>query len=104
MLFIDFKATYDTIFRSKPLTMMEELGIPDKLVRLVRCVLMKFRYKVKIGDCTSDAFNVVVGLRQSYPLTPLLFFIALQAMLLKWTKVELSLIKRHRYSLMHVIL
>ena len=33
---IDFEAAYDTTFRGNLLTMMEGLGIPPKLVRLVR--------------------------------------------------------------------
>ena len=41
MLFIDLKVAYSTIFRSKMLTMMDGLSVLEKLVRLVRRVLME---------------------------------------------------------------
>ena len=38
IIFIDFKAAYDTVVSTKLLTMMKGLGIPRKLVRLEMCI------------------------------------------------------------------
>ena len=35
-LFVDFKSAYDSIYREKLLCAMMELGIPSKLIRLVK--------------------------------------------------------------------
>jgi hypothetical protein len=46
MLFIDFKQAYDTMKREKVYEAMRQMGIGDKLIRLVRMILKKTEYKV----------------------------------------------------------
>jgi hypothetical protein len=46
MLFIDFKQAYDTMKREKVYEAMRQMGIGEKLIRLVRMILKKTEYKV----------------------------------------------------------
>lgn len=77
-LFIDFKAAYDTINREKLSEAMEELGIPNKLIRLVNATLRKVQCRVKITRWLSDPFDSARGLRQGDALSCLLFNVALE--------------------------
>ncbi|XP_066907059.1 uncharacterized protein, partial [Halyomorpha halys] len=74
MLFIDFRAAYDTI-----MVATHELGLPSKLTRLVKCTMVSTTCQVK--SCgLSEPFEVEYGLRQD-PIAPLLFNIALQVII-----------------------
>lgn len=46
MLFIDFKA-YDIIVRNKLILAMNEMGLPRKLVRSVKCTMVRTLNRVK---------------------------------------------------------
>lgn len=62
MIFTDFRATYGTVLTEKLYLVMERLGIPHKLIKIVRYMIMGLRCKVKSG--ISDAFTVGAGLCQ----------------------------------------
>jgi endonuclease/exonuclease/phosphatase family metal-dependent hydrolase len=77
-LFIDFRAAYDSINKTKLYAAMEELGIPQKLIRLVKCTMTNLVSVVKIEKDKSRPFAVNNGLRQGDSLACLLFNIALE--------------------------
>lgn len=77
-LFIDFKSAYDSVIRPKLYEAMQEFGIPDKLVRLVKATMSKVICKIKIQNETSDSFQTHRGLRQGDALACLLFNVALE--------------------------
>lgn len=78
VLFIDFQKAYDSIVRKKLYEAMKDLGIPSKLIRLVKMTLNTTTNQVKIKDRTSKEFMVSTGLRQGDPLSALLFNITLE--------------------------
>ncbi|KAH0816760.1 hypothetical protein GEV33_006031 [Tenebrio molitor] len=53
MLFIDFKQAYDTIKREKVYEAMRQMGIGEKLIRLVRMTLKETEYKDESYFCTT---------------------------------------------------
>jgi hypothetical protein len=63
MLFIDFKQAYDTIKREKVYEAMRQMGIGEKLIRLVRMTLKETEYKVLANGQLSGKFKVERGLR-----------------------------------------
>uniref|UniRef100_A0A2S2N6G4 Retrovirus-related Pol polyprotein LINE-1 n=2 Tax=Schizaphis graminum TaxID=13262 RepID=A0A2S2N6G4_SCHGA len=81
LLFVDFKAAYDSINRDKLWEVMESLGIPAKLTRLIKSCTYNSKSKISFGGELSVEFQVTTGLRQGDALSPALFNIALESVM-----------------------
>ena len=77
-LFIDFKKAYDSVRREVLHNILVELGIPKKLVRLIKVCLTETYSRVRVGKNLSDMFPVRNGFKQGDVLSPLLFNFALE--------------------------
>lgn len=77
-LFIDFKASYDSINRNQLYQALGELGIPRKLVRLVRMTMNETQCSIRIGGMMSDTLSIKNRVRQGDALACLLFNAALE--------------------------
>jgi len=77
LLFVDFRQAYDSINRYRLWKTMNQLGIPAKLVRLVKACVQHPMCKVKFNGELSEEFSVETGLRQGDAFSPVLFNIAL---------------------------
>lgn len=77
-LFIDFKTAYDSVDRDFLLVALAELGIPDKLLRLVGATLTHTLSCVKLSGCLTEYFEIKNGVRQGDALACLLFNLALE--------------------------
>jgi hypothetical protein len=62
-LFIDFKATYDTLIRTEVYVGMSELNFPTKLIRLTKATLTIVTCCVKIQNDCAESFKTRQGLR-----------------------------------------
>ena len=71
--FIDFKKAYDSVRREVLYKILNEFGIPRKLVRLIKMSLTETYSRVRVGRNVSERFPVRNGLKQGDALTPLLF-------------------------------
>lgn len=58
---------------------MDQLGIPRKIMRMIRVCVNGSKYKVKYGGEKSEEFKVRTGLRLRDALSPALFNIALES-------------------------
>ena len=56
---------------------LNEFGIPVKLVRLIKMCLNEICSRVRVGKYSSDVFPIRNGLKQGDVLSPLLFNFAL---------------------------
>lgn len=87
-LFLDFKQAYDSIDRNVLFNIMEEFGIPAKLIRLTKATLTDTKCKILLQNILSDNFTVDTGVRQGDRLSTLLFNLALEkvvrAMSINW--------------------
>ena len=87
-LFVDFKQAYDSIRRNIIFNIMEEFGIPRKLIRLTKATLTATKCKIMIQGALSDPFDIDTGLRQGDRLSTILFNLALEkvirAMSINW--------------------
>jgi sorting nexin-29 len=77
-IYVDFKQAYDSIQRNKLYTVMYELGLPPKLVRLVRATMTGTEAQVKVQTELTDTFEIRQGLKQGDRLAPMLFNLALE--------------------------
>jgi len=76
--FIDFKKAYDSVRREVLYKILIELGIPRKLVRLVKMSLTETYSRVWVGKNVSHRFPIRNGLKQGDALSPILFNFALE--------------------------
>jgi hypothetical protein len=71
-IFTDFKKAYDSIRREVLYNILTELGIPMKLVRLIKMGLNVTYSRVRVGKDLSDMCPIRNGLKQGDALSPLL--------------------------------
>jgi len=77
-LFIDFKKAYYSVRREGLYNILIEIGIPMKLVRLIKMFLAETYSRFRVGKNLSYMFPVRNGLKQGDALSPLLFNFALE--------------------------
>jgi hypothetical protein len=70
-LFIDLKKAYDSGGREVFYNILNEFGIPRKLVRLIKCLNETYS-RVWVGKHLSDIFPIKDGLKKGGALLPLL--------------------------------
>jgi len=81
LLFVDFKAAYDSINRDKLWEVMDQLGILAKLTRLIKSCTYNSKSKISFGGELSEEFPVTTELRQGDAISPALFNIALESIM-----------------------
>jgi hypothetical protein len=77
-LFADFKKAYESLSREVLYNILIEVGIPMKLVRLIKMCLNETYSKVHIAKHLSSSLPIQNGLKQGDALSPLLFNFALE--------------------------
>ena len=85
-LFINFKQAFDKVNRGKMIQSMKMLKIPEEIINLVEATLEEFRAKIKLSDGCTESFEIETGLRQGDSLSPMLFNIVLEAVLINTDK------------------
>jgi hypothetical protein len=68
-MFIDFKQAFDTVDIHKIMQILQELSIPNKLVRLIKMTIQNTEARVKTGNLTFKPFLISPGMRQGNPLS-----------------------------------
>ena len=71
--FIDYAKAFDCVDCNKLWKILKEMGIPDHLTCLLRNLYAGQEVIVRIEHGTTDWFQIVKGVCQSYILSPYLF-------------------------------
>jgi len=82
-LFVDYEKAYDSVNRNELWKAMREFGIPMKLIGMTRLTVQYTEGMVRIGGRLSPIFRINTGLRQGDLLSPMLFSLALEAVIRK---------------------
>jgi len=77
-LFVDFKQAYDTVNRTALYGILRRLGIPQKLINLIRAMLQDSQGRVVLQGKLSDCFPIDSGLKQGDALSCVLFNLVLE--------------------------
>ena len=89
---ITLKCMYSFLILSRLLTLLtdkktiqtlQELRIPNKLVRLIKMALQNTEASVKIESLTSEPFSISSGVRQGNPLSATIFNLTLDSVIKK---------------------
>jgi sorting nexin-29 len=75
---VDFRAAYDSVKGGQLYRAMEDLGIPQKLIKITKITMKNSEKQIRIQSSLSEPLKVNNGLRQGDPLACLLFDIALE--------------------------
>ena len=71
--FIDYAKVFDRVDHNKLWNIVQEMGIPDYLICLLRDLYVGQQATVRIGHGTTDWFQIGKGVRQGCILSPCLF-------------------------------
>ncbi|KMQ84308.1 rna-directed dna polymerase reverse transcriptase domain containing protein [Lasius niger] len=72
-MYIDLKAAFDSVDRGVLIEGIRERGIREELVERVDEILRETKSRVRIGKQWGEKFWIIKGVRQGYPLSPMLF-------------------------------
>lgn len=81
LLFVDYRNAYDLLNKRELWNKMIEMGFPKKLIELCRMTTEGCRTQVRVRGCNSTNFPQESGLRQGDAISPILFNIALEAIM-----------------------
>ena len=73
VLFIDFNQAFDSVDRQKTIQILQELRIPNKLIRLIKVTLQNMEASVKIENLAFKPFSISSAVRQGGPLSAKIF-------------------------------
>ena len=71
--FIDYAKAFDCVDHNTLWKILQEMGIPDHLTRLLRNLYASQEATVRTGHGTTDWFQIGEGVHQGYMLSPCLF-------------------------------
>ena len=86
LLFVDFERAFDTLSHSRMWTILENYGIPTKIINLIQDLYRNASCRVVHNGELGNTINVGAGVKQGCILSPLLFTIVLDWVMKKTTK------------------
>ena len=75
--FIDFEKAFDSLDRNVIWKLLNHYGVPDKIVKIIKCMYTNFSCKVIHRGKLSPEFPVETGVKQGCLLSPLIFILAI---------------------------
>ena len=79
-VFIDLEKAYERVPREELYWCMQDKGVPEKHIRVIRDMYIECETEVKCAAGTTPSFPVGVGLHQSSALSPFLFAIIMDSL------------------------
>jgi hypothetical protein len=62
ILYINFKTAFDTVNGKKVTQRLQETGIPNKLIRLIKMTIQHTRASVIVENLKTDLFDISTGI------------------------------------------
>ncbi len=84
IVFIDLRKAYDSVPRKRMWEVLHQLGVPDRLIDLIKSLHEGMQVRVRVGNKRTSPVDVNNGLRQGCVLAPLLFILYANAVVVDW--------------------
>ena len=91
LAFIDVQKAYDTVWREGVWRRMDEIGICGRMKRVLWGLYDDVRSSVRIGDRLTETFSIDLGVRQGCVLSPILFSIFLDGLILRLKALKIGI-------------
>ena len=75
MYFVDFVNAFDSVDRENSSKLLQHHGIPKKILKLVRSACEPSTRQVIHDNKLTELFNVLTGVKEGCPLSPVLFLL-----------------------------
>jgi len=86
ILFLDLVKAFDRVPRELLWSVLSKLGVPDKVIRLLKALHVDYKVKFTVDGVTKH-IQSIVGVKQGDILGPILFTVLLAAIMISWNKV-----------------
>ena len=73
MLFVDLKKAYDTVPQEALMAKLDFYGVRGRALGFIRALYSQSRIQVRVGGTVSEPADLLRGVRQGCPLSPVLF-------------------------------
>ena len=81
ILLLDWEKAFDKVSQKKLLTALSRIGIPPKIVTMIKAIYENPQFSIKDASKTTENRKQHTGIRQGCPLSPYLFVILLTIMM-----------------------
>ena len=81
ILLLDWEKAFDKVSQKKLLTALTRIGIPPKIVAMIKAIYDNPQFSIKYCNKTTENRKQHTGIRQGCPLSPYLFVILLTIMM-----------------------
>ena len=88
--FIDYAKAFDCVDHNKLWKILQEMGIPDHLICILKNLYAGQEAKVRTGHGTTDWFQIGKGIRQGCILPPCLLNLYAEYIMQDWMKHKLE--------------
>ena len=88
ILFIDLVKAFDTVNREMLWEVLLRLGVPDKLVRLLKALHKRVVVHLEVGGVAKTILSII-GVKQGDVLGPVLFILFMAAVLMTWRELPI---------------
>ena len=75
---VDFEKAYDSISHDAIYMVLQHLKFPEQFINLVRGMIAGSKARIRNGEHYSEFFDVLRGVKQGCPLSPLLFALVIE--------------------------
>src|SRR6218665_445185 len=86
--FVDFKKAFDSVHRETLWKIMKSYGIPQKIIGIIQNFYDGSRCAVRHGGEMGEWFQVITGVRQGCVLSPLIFALVVEWVMMRVTSVK----------------
>jgi hypothetical protein len=93
LLFIDYEKAFGNIKRQIVFNSLKFRHIPDKLLKTIVDIYTQNKIPIKYNNKLSKPVEINKGVHQSCPLSPTLFNIYLDEIIIKWQEQDITGIK-----------